>query len=168
MAKFNRMLRESCCVIAAIFHVPHMFLFVCFKPAFSFVNIALITVTAIYFVNGPYIGKTKCWFETCKKERMREVKNSNNNATTLSKYAVELGHSVNWENYEILQIETDYHKRKLIELFYINLLSNVLDDKKICLFSIYIPKFVFVISSFQFSRSSTKHKISVLCNRRLF
>ena len=53
MAKFNRVLRESCCVVVAIFHVPRMLLFARFKPAFSFANIALVAVTAIYLVNGP-------------------------------------------------------------------------------------------------------------------
>ena len=77
MAEFNRMLRESCCVVVAIFHVPHMF-----------------------------------------------------SLTALSKHAVELGHSFDWKNYEILQIETDYHKCNFIESFYINSLSNVLNDKK--------------------------------------
>ena len=69
---------------------------------------------------------------------MRDVKHSDNNATALSKHAVELGHSIDWKNYEILQIETDYHKRKFIELFYINSFSNVLNDKKsVCFPSIY-------------------------------
>ena len=69
---------------------------------------------------------------------MRDVKNSDNNATALSKHAVKLGHSIDWKNYEILQIETDYHKRKFIESFYINSLSNVLNDKKsVCFPSIY-------------------------------
>ena len=40
------------------------------------------------------------------------------------------GRSIDWKNYEILQVETDYHKRKFIESFYINSLSNVLNDKK--------------------------------------
>ena len=72
------------------------------------------------------------------KMNMRDVKNSDNNATALSKHAVELGHSIDWENYEILKIETDYHKRKFIESFYINSLSNVLNDKKsVCFPSIY-------------------------------
>ena len=65
------------------------------------------------------------------------VKNSDNNATALSKHAVEIGHSIDWENYEILQIETDYHKRKFIELFYIKLLSNVLNEKNPFLFHLY-------------------------------
>ena len=53
-----------------------------------------------------YIGETKRWFETRKKEHMRDVKNSDNNATALFKHTVELGHSIDWENYEIfLQIE---------------------------------------------------------------
>ena len=75
---------------------------------------------AIYKINCSdcdqcYIGETKRWFETRKKERMRDVKNGDNNATALSKHAVELGHAIDWKNYEILQIETDYHKRKFIE-----------------------------------------------------
>ena len=90
---------------------------------------------AIYKINCSdcdqcYIGETKRWFETRKKEHMRDVKNGDNNATALSKHAVELGHSIDWKNYEILQIETDYHKRKFIESFYINSLSNALNDKK--------------------------------------
>ena len=53
-----------------------------------------------------YIGETKRWFETRKKEHMRDVKNSDNDATALFKHAVELGNSINWKNYEIfLQIE---------------------------------------------------------------
>ena len=95
---------------------------------------------AIYKINCSdcdqcYIGETKRWFETRKKEHMRDVKNSDNNATALSKHPVELGHSINWENYKI---ETDYHKRKFIESFYINSVSNVLNDKKsVCFPSIY-------------------------------
>ena len=65
-----------------------------------------------------------------REEHMRDVKTSDNNATALSKHAVELGHSIVWENYEILHIEIDYHKRKFIESFFINSLSNVLNDKK--------------------------------------
>ena len=56
------------------------------------------------------------------------MKNSDNNATALSKHAVELGHSIDWKNYKILQIETDYHKRKFIESFYMNSLFYVLND----------------------------------------
>ena len=63
------------------------------------------------------------------------VKKNDNNATALSKHAVELGHSIDWDNHEILQSETDYHKRKFIESFYKNSLSNVLNNKK----SVYFP-----------------------------
>ena len=52
MAKFNRVLRESCSVVVVIFRVPHILLFARFKPAFGFATIALVAVTAIYFVNG--------------------------------------------------------------------------------------------------------------------
>ena len=44
-----------------------------------------------------YTGETKRWFETRKKEYMRDVKNSDNNATALSKHAVELGYSIDWK-----------------------------------------------------------------------
>ena len=99
---------------------------------------------AIYKINCSdcdqcYIGETKRWFKTRKKEHMRDVKNGDNNATALSKHAVKLGHSIEWKNYEILQIETDYHKRKLIESFYINSLSNVLNDKKSVCFPFIYP-----------------------------
>ena len=54
---------------------------------------------AIYKINCSdcdlcYIGETKRWFERRKKKHMRDVKNSDNNATALSKHAVELGHSI--------------------------------------------------------------------------
>ena len=98
---------------------------------------------AIYKINCSdcdqcYIGETKRWFEKRKKELMRDVKNSDNSATALSKHAVELGYSIDLENYKILQIETDYHKRKFIHSFYINSLSNVLNDERsVCFPSIY-------------------------------
>ena len=58
---------------------------------------------AIYKINCSdcdqcYIGETKHWFETRKKKHMRDVKNGDNNATALSKHAVELGHSIDWKN----------------------------------------------------------------------
>ena len=81
---------------------------------------------------------------------MRDVKNSDNNATALSKHAIKLGRSIDWENYESLQIETYYQKRKFIESFYINSLSNVLNDKKsVCFPSIYQNLF-FVSRHFNF------------------
>ena len=49
----------------------------------------------------------------CKKEHMRDVKNGDNNATALSKHAIELGHSIDWKNYEILQIETTINANSL-------------------------------------------------------
>ena len=57
---------------------------------------------AIYKINCSdcdqcYIGETKRWFETRKKEPMKEVKNSDN-ATAFFKHAVELGHSIDWKN----------------------------------------------------------------------
>ena len=99
---------------------------------------------------------------------MRDVKNSDNNATALSKHAVELGPSIDWENYEILQIETDYHNRKFIESFCINSLSNVLNDKKsVCFPSIYQNLFS-LSHHFNFLGLQRSVKTFVLCDRRLF
>ena len=48
------------------------------------------------------------------------------------------GHLIDWDNYEILENEIDYHTRKFIESFYLNSLSNVLNDKKsVCFAKIY-------------------------------
>ena len=81
---------------------------------------------------------------------MRDVKNDNN-ATAIYKHAGKLGHSIDWGNYEILKFETDYHKSKFIESFYLNSLSDVFNDKNLFVFNMqYIPKFVFVILSLQF------------------
>ena len=77
---------------------------------------------AIYKINCSdcdqcYIGETKRWFETRKIEHMRNVKKSDNNAAAFSKHAVELGHSIDWKNYDILQIETVYQKRNSLNRF---------------------------------------------------
>ena len=57
------------------------------------------------------LAKLNAGLQRAKKEHMRDAKNNDNNATAISRHAVELGHSIDWENCEILQIETDYHKR---------------------------------------------------------
>ena len=38
---------------------------------------------------------------------MRDVEIDDNNATALFQHAVELDHAIGWDDYEILQIETD-------------------------------------------------------------
>ena len=48
-----------------------------------------------------------------------------------------IGTIINQDNYEILEIETDYHKQKFIKSFHIYSLANVLNDKK----SVYFPTF---------------------------
>ena len=84
------------------------------------------------------------------------------------KHAVELGHSLDLDNYEILQIKMDYHKLNFIESFYINSLSNVLHDKKnLFVFHLYtkicfcnlIPSILWVFNEMY---------IFLLCDRQLF
>ena len=74
------------------------------------------------------------------------------------------------ENYEILQLETDYHKRKFIKSFYNNSLSSVLNDiKSVCFTSTYqnlISYFLGLQRSVNFCvvRSSTILTALILCH----
>ena len=77
-----------------------------------------------------YIGKTKRWFVTRRKEHMRD----DTDLTALSKHASQLEHCVDWDNYEILDIETDYAMRKFIKSLFINNNVNILNDKNWMLF----------------------------------
>ena len=93
---------------------------------------------------------------------MRDAKNDDKNATALSKHAVELGHSIDCDNYKIFLTKTDYHKCKFIELLSIYSLSNIRNHKKsVCFPCRQNTKICFRLIQFlsiQFSRSSTKHK----------
>ena len=58
-----------------------------------------------------------------------------NCSLSLTTHAVVVGYSIDYcDNCIRLEIKTDSHKRKFIESFYINSLSNVLNDKKFVCF----------------------------------
>ena len=78
------------------------------------------------------LAKLNAGLKRAKKEHMRGREKMATTTQQLS-LSTQLNLAIQsiGKNYEILQIETDYHKRKFIESFYINSLSNVLNDKKI-------------------------------------
>ena len=49
--------------------------------------------------------------------------------TALSKHALEFEHDIDWDNYEILDIETDFKRRKFIESFFKNSENDELNDR---------------------------------------
>ena len=87
---------------------------------------------------------------------MRDVENDNN-ATALSKLTVKIGHSINWGTTIYWILKSTIINANLLNRFK-QTLSNVLNDKEVRLFFIFIPNFHFVILALQFSRPSTKRK----------
>ena len=79
--------------------------------------------------NQCYIRETKRWFVTRKKEHMRDVRLMKRDSTALSKHAIQSEHEIDWENFEILDLENDYVKRKFIESYFINSQNNCLNDR---------------------------------------
>ena len=59
---------------------------------------------------------------------MRNVRDGED-CTALSKLALEFEHDIDWDNYEILNIETDFKRRKFIESFFINSENDALNDR---------------------------------------
>ena len=79
--------------------------------------------------NQYYIGETKRWFVSRKKEHMRDVRLMKRDSTALSKHAIQSEHEIDWENSEILDLENDYAKRKFIESYFINSQNNCLNHR---------------------------------------
>ena len=72
-----------------------------------------------------YIVETVRSFNTRKKEHQADVKKEQKtlpgtHRTALSKHAISQNHTFNWNQSKLLQFETNYHKRKFIESFFIN------------------------------------------------
>ena len=53
----------------------------------------------------------------------------------LCKHAITLDHELDWETSKMLTFETNYHKRRFIESFYINQKQNSMNDEK----SVFMP-----------------------------
>ena len=90
--------------------------------------------------NKIYIGETGRCFQTRQKEHKADVKKESKDQpqthrTALSKHAIAENHNFDWDQSKILQFETDYHKRKFIETYYINKATNAINDKSSVQFS---------------------------------
>ena len=86
-----------------------------------------------------YVGETGRSFNTRKKEHQADVKKEQKtlpgtHRTALSKHAITQNHTFNWNQSKLLQFETNYHKRKFIESFFINNNPKSMNDKKSVLF----------------------------------
>ena len=93
-----------------------------------------------------YIGETKRSFKTRKKEHIRDIGNAQSkhtnikdNTTALCKHAINSHHGIDWNNSQILELETDYRKRRFIESFFIKNIPNTMNDRK----SISLPSLYF-------------------------
>ena len=60
---------------------------------------------------------------------MRDVRLMKWDSTALSRHAVQSEREIDWENFEILDIENDHVKRKFIKSFFIDLQNNSLNDR---------------------------------------
>ena len=57
-----------------------------------------------------------------------------NKKTALVKHCFNCEHRIDFGNFEILDYNIDYDKRKFLELFYINSTKNSINDKDIVMF----------------------------------
>ena len=102
-----------------------------------------------------YIGEPKRWFVASKKEHTRDVRLMKWDSTALSRHAIQSVHEIEWENSDILDIETDYAKWKFIESFFINSQNNSLNDRD----SVAFPK-IYQNLFAPFARSSSAWEAS--------
>ena len=70
--------------------------------------------------NLTYIGETKRSFHTRLAEHKADVRKNRHQNTALANHAYENNHEMNWDKFKILALESNWHKRKFIESFYIN------------------------------------------------
>ena len=85
-----------------------------------------------------YVGKTGRCFHTCLSEHKRDLKpinlaklkeNDLNKKTALVKHCFNCEHRIDFGNFEILDYNIDYDKRKFLESLYINNTKNSINDK---------------------------------------
>ena len=84
-----------------------------------------------------YVGETGRCFNTCLSEHKRDLKPINlaklkdvlNKKTALVKHCFNCEHRIDFGNFEILNYNSDYDKRKFLESLYINNTKNSMNDK---------------------------------------
>ena len=90
-------------------------------------------------VQRVYIREIGRSSNTRKKGHQADVKKEQKvlpgtHRTALSKHAITQNHTFNWNQSKLVQFETNYHKRKFIESFFINNNRKSMNDKKSVLF----------------------------------
>ena len=68
------------------------------------------------------------------KNRARLESNDKNNKSAVVKHVYSQNHHVDWNNSKILEKETDYTKRRLLESFFIHLNNHGFNDKTNCFY----------------------------------
>ena len=83
-----------------------------------------------------YVGESKRSLET----RLDEHKDYVNKSTVVSNHIKEMSHMFDWDNITILDNESNWHKRRISEMLYINSFNNTLNRKEDTLALSYIYK----------------------------
>ena len=67
-----------------------------------------------------YIGETGRSLKTRESEHKRVIRNGDGNHSGISKHVLETGHTILWDEVQILAYETNWRKRKIKESFFHN------------------------------------------------
>jgi len=63
------------------------------------------------------------------KNIMADVKYRRFDRSALTRHIFDLGHSMDWQQSQVLEFECDFHKRRFIESYYINTDQSSMNDK---------------------------------------
>jgi len=63
------------------------------------------------------------------KKIMADVKYRRFDRSALTRHIFDLGHSMDWQQSQVLEFECDFHKRRFIESYYINTDQSSMNDK---------------------------------------
>lgn len=74
-----------------------------------------------------YIGQTKRSLKSRLDEHKRSIKYQRPEKSALCQHTISMDHRINWNEAEILKLESDYSKRLFAESWYINSKSHVMN-----------------------------------------
>ena len=77
-----------------------------------------------------YIGETKRSFSIRKKEHLVDIRHLRFDWSAPTKQVFDNEHSMDWANAKILDFKLDFAKHRFIESYFINQISNTLNDKQ--------------------------------------
>ena len=91
--------------------------------------------------NASYVGQTKRRLGTRVGEHINNIKQHNSKLSVISQHRIEKSHQFKWDDVEILDTESNYHKRLISEMIYIKTQENslnIMEDTE-SLNSMYFP-----------------------------